>query len=178
MIIFRLELSEAGTGIFSGHIDTTTPKDGKIDQAGYANMTTVERTKSFFRLDPYQWGAYTHMVFRVRGDGRTYLINLSMEKDMDMAFFDVHSYNLYTRGGPYWQYTKIPFSKFVYASKATVQDAQGPLLLNNVLRVGITLADKINGPFRLEIDYIGCMFDETHEEEHAYEMYNFDRPMQ
>jgi NADH dehydrogenase [ubiquinone] 1 alpha subcomplex assembly factor 1 len=57
------------------------------------------------------------------------------------------------------------------ASKGRVQDNQGPLPLERITSFGITAGDKINGPFRLEIDYIGLEYDPSHTEVHAYEKY-------
>ena len=37
--------------------------------------------------------------------------------------------------------------------------------------MGITVADNNPGPFQLEIDYIGIMYDAAHKEHFAYEMY-------
>jgi NADH dehydrogenase [ubiquinone] 1 alpha subcomplex assembly factor 1 len=41
--------------------------------------------------------------------------------------------------------------------------------------MGISAGDKINGPFHLEIDYIGLEFDPSHKESFAYEMYRMPR---
>lgn len=49
---------------------------------------------------------------------------------------------------------------------------QSPLPLTRITHFGITVSDKADGPFQLEVDYIGAEFDPTHHEETAYEMYN------
>lgn len=66
---------------------------------------------------------------------------------------------------------QIPFSKFFFASKGRIQDRQSPLLLTRISHFGITVSDKADGPFQLEIDYIGADFDPNHHEETAYETY-------
>lgn len=63
--------------------------------------------KSFKRKTSYEWSQYTHVVLKVRGDGRQYLVNLSTEGIYDLNWFNLYSYPLYTRGGPYWQITKV-----------------------------------------------------------------------
>lgn len=70
---------------------------------------------------------------------------------------------------------QIPFSKFFLSSKGRIQDKQCPIPLHRVTNFGITLGDKINGPFQLEIDYIGLEYDPNHYEEFAYEMYKTDK---
>lgn len=67
--------------------------------------------------------------------------------------------------------SQIPFSKFYLTSKGRIQDHQAPPPLHRITHFGITAADKINGPFRLEIDYIGLEYDPSHTEQHAYEHY-------
>jgi NADH dehydrogenase [ubiquinone] 1 alpha subcomplex assembly factor 1 len=61
------------------------------------------------------------------------------------------------------------------ASKGRIQDKQFPLHLSFVSHFGITLADKNDGPFRLEIDWIGLEYDPTHVEDFAYEQYKVDK---
>lgn len=70
---------------------------------------------------------------------------------------------------------QIPFSKFFLNSKGRVQDKQAPMNRTQVVSVGISAGDRINAPFRLEIDYIGLYSDPDHCEEFAYEMYQLPR---
>jgi NADH dehydrogenase [ubiquinone] 1 alpha subcomplex assembly factor 1 len=58
------------------------------------------------------------------------------------------------------------------SSKGRIQDKQEPIPLNRLTSFGITAGDKTEGPFHLEIDYIGLEFDPSHKEVTAYETYN------
>jgi len=165
-------MSSIGTGIFSGILSTQLPKDGRIKYAGYCNITTKPKQKSFKRVIYHDWTNYTHLVLRIRGDGRTYNLLISNRGFYDLTWNDMYYYPLYTRGGPYWQLVKIPFSKFVFSSKGRIQDDQIPLMLHEVSTFGITTADDISGNFKLEIAYIGLEFTENHTEECAYETYD------
>ncbi|XP_060003753.1 complex I intermediate-associated protein 30, mitochondrial isoform X3 [Lagenorhynchus albirostris] len=63
----------------------------------------------------------------------------------------------------------IPFSKFFFSNRGRIRDAQYQLLLDKISSIGFTLADKVDGPFFLEIDFIGVFTDPAHTEEFAYE---------
>ncbi|XP_072929980.1 complex I intermediate-associated protein 30, mitochondrial [Epargyreus clarus] len=171
----NLSMSPAGRVNFHGHLDVRVPKDGRIKKAGYCAFRSKRIRKSFKREATYDWNLYNTLVLKVRGDGRSYLLNISCEGSYDIAWNDIYHYVLYTRGGPYWQVAKIPFSKFILGSKGRIQDKQTRMRLDRVTHFGITCADKINGPFNLEIEYVGLEFDPTHDEEFAYEMYKTER---
>ncbi|KAJ8898255.1 hypothetical protein PR048_003615, partial [Dryococelus australis] len=277
----ELSVSPTGNALFSGSLNTQVPRDGRIKKAGYCNMRSMRARKSFKRDSFLDWSVYTHLVLRVRGDGRSYMINLATCGAFDILWNDMFNYILFTRGGPYWQVAKvittlnsevlragkgdevsmeqrwnkrvgetgdpqenpptsgivwhnshvgnvvvmigwipggkdtkvdedgvgrtlwwlrrpkasgaggcrrggdplvagtisgaIPFSKFFLASKGRIQDKQSPIPLSKVTNVGISVGDKVNGPFNLEIDYIGVEFDPSHTEEFAYEMYRTPR---
>lgn len=186
-----LGLSPTGKGLFSGTLSTQLIKDGKAKRAGYCNMKSIQPQKSFKRDSFYNWRLYTHLVMRVRGDGRSYFINLGAAGYFDMSWNDQFHYALFTRGGPHWQISKvlttsfhdfapilnlvnlfqIPFSKFFFSSKGRIQDSQSPVPLDRITSFGITAGDKINAPFHLEIDYIGLEYDPSHKETSAYEQY-------
>ncbi|KYN08724.1 PREDICTED: complex I intermediate-associated protein 30, mitochondrial [Cyphomyrmex costatus] len=168
----KLEMSSTGTGVFSGTLSSRLPKDGKIKYAGYCNMTSTPKFKSFKRNAYHDWSNYTHLVLRIRGDGRCYILNIATRGIFDLTWNDVYHYVLYTRGGPYWQYVRVPFSKFVFSSKGRLQDRQIPIIQHEITNFGISLADSVSGHFRLEIDYIGLEYDKLHKEEFAYESYD------
>ncbi|KAL2718419.1 hypothetical protein V1478_012295 [Vespula squamosa] len=170
----KLELNPEGKAIFSGKLDTRIPKSGKITNAGYCALKTVTFRKSFKRETRLNWELYNHLVMRIRGDGRTYMINIGTKGLYDLHWNDLYNYVIYTRGGPYWQYVKIPFSKFFLSSHGRIQDDQSPIPLNNISSFGIIASDRIPGSFKLEIDYIGVVYDPFEWEEFAYEMYKID----
>lgn len=120
---------------------------------------------------------YNTLVIRLRGDGRSYLINLATEGYFDVMWNDVYHYILFTRGGPHWQTARIPFSKFFLSSKGRIQDKQCPIPLNKITNIGFSVGARggYDGPFSLEIDYIGLEFDPSHTETFAYEMYKQDK---
>ncbi|XP_055585717.1 complex I intermediate-associated protein 30, mitochondrial [Uranotaenia lowii] len=169
----NFELSPAGFGLFHGKLESRAPKDGRIKKAGYANIRSQRIRKSFKRDAFFEWEQYNTLVLKVRGDGRTYLINLASEGYYDILWNDVYHYVLYTRGGPHWQTARIPFSKFFLSSKGRVQDSQAPIPLNRISNIGFSVGSRggHDGQFRLEFDYIGVEYDPSHTEEFAYEMY-------
>lgn len=169
----KFELSPGGFGLFHGTLESRVPKDGRIKRSGYANMKSIRVRKSFKREAFYEWGQYNTLVMKIRGDGRSYLINLASEGSFDILWNDIYHYVLFTRGGPHWQYVRIPFSKFFLASKGRVQDNQAAVPLNKISSIGFSVGARggHEGQFRLEFDYIGVEYDPSHNEEFAYEMY-------
>ncbi|XP_076283624.1 complex I intermediate-associated protein 30 isoform X2 [Lasioglossum baleicum] len=137
----KLDFTLSGTGLFHGELNPRLPKDGTIGKAGYCNITTVTKRKSFKRKTTYSLDPYNSVILRVRGDGRCYMLNLLQKGMLDIT-----------------------------CSKGGVLDDQRPLPPNMVTHFGITLGDKNHGPFKLEIDYIGVCYDATLFEDCAYEM--------
>ncbi|OAD56813.1 putative complex I intermediate-associated protein 30, mitochondrial, partial [Eufriesea mexicana] len=167
----KLELSTYGTGIFHGVLDTRIPKDGVTTNSGYCNITTVPKLKSFKRLDFYNWYQYNELILRIRGDGRCYMLNILPEPLIDITRYLGFHYFVYTRGGPYWQIVRIPFSKFLASLKGEIYENQFRMMAGSVKNFGITVADKKSGPFRLEIDYIAVSNNTNLFETFAYEEY-------
>ncbi|BES88628.1 complex I intermediate-associated protein [Nesidiocoris tenuis] len=172
----KFTLNPSGHALFSGTLSTDVPKDGQIKRAGYCAIRTLRASKSFKRDSYWDWTGFSHLVIRCRGDGRSYMLNLYTMGYYDQLWNDVYHYPLYTRGGPYWQTTRIPFSKFFFASKGTIQDLQSPISLDSISHFGITASDRYSGNFQLEIDYIATTFDpSTQYETFAYEHYKLPK---
>ncbi|KAM5235796.1 complex I intermediate-associated protein 30, mitochondrial [Ctenodactylus gundi] len=157
------------SALLYGTLSSEVPRDGESGQSGYCAMNSRVRMGAFNRRKPYDWTHFNTLYLRVRGDGRPWMVNIREEVEFLQRKDQMYSYFLFTRGGPYWQEVKIPFSKFFFSNKGRIRDAQSKLLLDKISSIGFTLADKVDGPFFLEIDFIGVFTDPTHIEEFAYE---------
>lgn len=168
-----LTTTSAGTALFQGVLNTEVPKDGQSTHAGYCNIRSPLNKLSFQRQIPYDWSRYTHMYLRVRGDGRNYMLVIQMDRYYSHLAFDMYNYPLYTRGGPYWQIVKVPLSHFFLAFRGRTQDQQYLVSLDQIKYFSITAADNIDGPFRLEIDYIALVRDNLadNRKDFRYELY-------
>jgi len=170
----HLDLSPLGHAVLRGDLSSRVPADGRTQNAGYVNIASKKKRKSFAReVLMEDWGVFTHLTMNIRGDGRKYMLNMQVKRDFDLLWNDRWHYPLYTRGGPYWQYVKIPWSKFYLGSRGRIQDKQHKIPLDaGVVGMSITLMDQITGPFQLEIKDISLHADYTEDrEEFAYEMY-------
>lgn len=161
----------SNTCFLYGTLSSTPPRDGETRYSGYCTMRSKQQLASFDRKKHYDWSSFNTLHLRVRGDGRPWMINIAAETYFSHQKDDIYSYFLYTRGGPYWQDIKIPFSKFFLTHRGRIQDDQHPLWLDKINTIGFTLGDKADGPFQLEIDFIGVSKDYAHTEEFAYEVY-------
>ena len=141
--------------LFFGDLNTTTPQDGRTARSGYVSVKSVMKRAAFNRKNFLPFEHYDALRLKIRGDGRTYFMNIHLDNYIDMHWFDLHQYPIYTRGGPYWQDVIIPFSKFYLLNKGAIQDAQGRFAQHEVTNISFTLCDRINGPFRLELAQIG-----------------------
>ncbi|XP_010164621.1 complex I intermediate-associated protein 30, mitochondrial [Antrostomus carolinensis] len=154
-----------------GTLNTEVPRDGETKYSGYCSMRAKPPMGSFARKKYYDWSNFNSLYLRVRGDGRPWMVNIYTDPYFSHQKDDLYNYFMFTRGGPYWEEIKIPFSKFFLSSRGRVQDDQHPIWLDKIRTLGFTIGDKVDGPFQLEIDFIGLINDRAHTEEFAYETY-------
>ncbi|CAM4578827.1 complex I intermediate-associated protein 30, mitochondrial [Caretta caretta] len=159
------------TALLYGTLNTEAPRDGETEYSGYCAMRAKLPKGAFEKKKYYDWSNFNSLYLRIRGDGRPWMINIYTNPYFSHQKDDLYNYFIFTRGGPYWQEIKIPFSKFFLSSRGRIQDDQHPLWLDKISTVGFTLGDKADGPFQLEIDFIGLLNDRAHTEEFAYEKY-------
>ncbi|XP_008845017.1 complex I intermediate-associated protein 30, mitochondrial [Nannospalax galili] len=157
------------SALLYGTLSSEAPQDGDSSQSGYCAMISRIRRGAFERKLPYDWSQFNTLYLRVRGDGRPWMVNIRQDTDLIQRKNQMYCYFMFTRGGPYWQEIKIPFSKFFFSNQGRIRDVQSQLILDKISSIGFTLADKVDGPFFLEIDFIGVFADPAHSEEFAYE---------
>jgi len=167
----KFERTDRGTALFSGTLSGRLPMDGRIQRAGWCAIKSDERRAFLRRVRMYDWQYFSHLIIKLRGDGRSYKVLLHVQEFIDMQWGDNYSYPLHTHGGPYWQYEKIPFPRFFKTCGGRIQDRQQAMPRFRINAIGITLMDRIDGDFRLELGFVGAVNDITHAEKFAYEQY-------
>jgi monofunctional biosynthetic peptidoglycan transglycosylase len=103
----------------------------------------------------YQLDGYTNITAHVRGDGRTYQLRLRT----DDGFEGISYQSEFETAEGEWIIVELPFSEFMATFHGRrVPDA--PVLdPGNIRQIGFLIADKKEGFFRLEIDWIGAYME-------------------
>jgi monofunctional biosynthetic peptidoglycan transglycosylase len=93
---------------------------------------------------------HSGLALRVRGDGRSYQVRLRTNRQFDgvayMAEFQ-------TRAGA-WQTIEIPFSAFEATYRGMKPRGAPELVPGEVRQLGLLIGDKVEGPFRLDVEWI------------------------
>uniref|UniRef100_A0A8C3VSI8 Complex I intermediate-associated protein 30, mitochondrial n=1 Tax=Catagonus wagneri TaxID=51154 RepID=A0A8C3VSI8_9CETA len=150
-------------------LSSEAPQDGESGQSGHCAMISKVSRGHFEIKKSYDWSQFNTLYLCVHGDGQTWTVYIREDMDIIQRKDQMYSYFMFTHGGTYWQEVKIPFSKFFFSNQGRIQDAQYQLLLDKISSIVLALADKLDGPFFLEIDFIGIFTDPAHTEEFPYE---------
>ena len=136
-----------------GTISLELPRDGrnKMLGAGYAGFRTHDRRASMFGGRFWNVDPYTYLALRVRSDdGRPYLVNLQTDS---IEPTDLHQHRLYAPPGR-WQTLLINFDDFVRTNFGTVVEPESDMMRGRVASVGISLTDRVPGPFSICVERI------------------------
>lgn len=167
----KLDVNKNGRLEFSGYLNCDKlPLDGQTFRTGFAHLSSPFKKTGFGLESYFNWNYFNHFVIRFKGDGRTYRILLKPQSLQGMQTESYYEYLLYTRGGPYWQVAKIPFSKFILCCGGRIQNKPSPLASMKIQSFAFTLV-KYTGPYKLEISHIGVHRDERNYQDYDYEGY-------
>jgi monofunctional biosynthetic peptidoglycan transglycosylase len=132
----RFTVANPGTAVFSGVVSLE-------NNGGFASAN----------LKPTQFdvNGFDGIRFRVRGDGKRYKITLKND-----GAFNGFSYRFeFTTKDGEWLTVDAPFPSFIPKFMGETTSAP-PIDRARIKTFGFLIADKQNGPFRLEIDWIGA----------------------
>lgn len=96
-------------------------------------------------------GGSKGVMLRVKGDGRTYQLRFSTDAEYRGREMSFHAGFPTTKGE--WTEVKVPFERFVGSWRGT-ELPDKTFDPSKIRRLGLQLADKMEGPFELQVDWI------------------------
>ena len=133
-------IAETGAAVFAGNVSLE-------NNGGFASVRSPVGT--------YDLSKHKGIVLRVKGDGKGYKLNLKTDAEFDSILYQAE----FGTEKEKWQLIKLPFSKFVPTYHGFVPPDAPKLDTKEIRRFGFLIADKQQGPFRLEIAWIKAYSD-------------------
>ena len=131
----RIELSPTATAIFSGQLSLE-------NNGGFASIRR--------RAENYSLEGCTHVMLKVKGDGRTYQFRVNTDDQYDGIAYRT----LFATDNHDWQTLTLPFDSFSASFKGKPVPGAPVLHPEQIRQIGFLLADKQPGSFCLEIAWI------------------------
>lgn len=136
------QITEKGTLLFTGNISLE-------NRGGFASIRT--------RPTALGLEGYSVMAVRVKGDGRTYYLDLRTSGNAAGSYrAPLETVN------DTWREFRIPLETFEFAAFGRRIASAQRLEAGNIQSVGFTLADSQSGPFRMEVDWIRGEIPDAH----------------
>lgn len=135
-------ISEGGFHITD---DNTLVFAGNLSLENRGGFTSIRSRPSALGLEEFE-----KLSVRLKGDGRSYFINLMTSPGRSASSFRAP---IRTQKDT-WQEIRIDLKDFVYTSFGRVLSGVAPVKPKDIQSVGFTLSDKKPGPFRLEVSWV------------------------
>ena len=131
----RISISKGKAALFEGVVSLE-------NYGGFASIRSLPRD--------FELSGYKGLVVSVKGDGKNYRLRLRMDETYEGIAYQAH----FSTEEDTWIEARLSFDEFapVYRGQ-TVSDAP-PLDITTIRRLGFMIADKQDGPFRLEIEWV------------------------
>jgi len=135
----------AAKAIFEGSLSLEIPSGTRIIRSGYASVMSPKET-----LDLSEFDALEIMA---KGDGRIYVVNMAPDVfGVPHVLFQCALISTKT-----WTKHILPFSDFVMTIRGYEAENPVGMSVDRVNSLGLLMAERRNGPFRLEIDYVKAL---------------------
>ena len=137
---------------FYGSISTDLPRNRpQVQRTGYAGWRNKDRPATIFGKSLWDVDPYTYLALRVKSDGRKYFVNVQTES---VVYTDLHQHRLHARKPGEWETVLIDFNAFVRTNHGEVVEPQTEMMRQKVRTVGVSLTDRVPGPFDLAISKV------------------------
>eukprot|EP01134_Creolimax_fragrantissima_P008279 CFRG8279T1 len=163
--------SKRNSVVFSGVLSTKVPQH--LKRSGYCAMRSkiLPDKNALFKIrGNYDLSDYDSLEIRFRGDGRAYAVNIQTDGLQEQ---DLYQTFIYTKGGPEWETLRLPLRDFALTYRGFMQNHQTTLNAANIRTVGFLLADRLDGPFSLEVESVDATsWDKSYSQLDTYRRYN------
>ena len=102
------------------------------------------------RPQDYQLGSYNGMTIRLKGDGKRYKFRIRSNDNFDGISYTI---DIETEAGQ-WQDHRFLFSDMQATFRGRIFPDYSALEASSIRQIGFLIADKQEGPFKLEVDWI------------------------
>ncbi|GAA5811140.1 hypothetical protein MFLAVUS_004569 [Mucor flavus] len=150
----NLEMTPEGVGKFYGEISLELPANREIKQSGYAAMRTKPKDQTMFGTPCWDTSLFRYLALHVKGDKRKYFVNIQTD---GVVKTDLFQHRLFLRTPGQWETVMIPFKDFILTNNGMIQEDQIEMFRQKVKTVGISLMDRQEGPFEIQVEWIKSM---------------------
>ena len=132
----KISVSEEKLLIFSGEVSLE-------NNGGFASLRSP--------IDDYDFSDYEGFLLKIKGDGKTYNLSFRSTK-----YFTGYNYTQkFQTEKDSWQIVSLPFKDFNLKYYGKEISSFKPPDQSNIKQLSILISDKQQGPFRIEIEWIG-----------------------
>jgi NADH dehydrogenase [ubiquinone] 1 alpha subcomplex assembly factor 1 len=131
----EMHLTEEGTAVFEGRLSLE-------NSGGFASVRSVPHA--------YDLNGYQGLVLRLRGDGRRYVVRFRTERSIDGPGYEAE----FETVAETWVTVYVPFEETVPTFRGRRLEGFPKLAGERIRQIGLMIADKQPGPFRLEVAWI------------------------
>jgi NADH dehydrogenase [ubiquinone] 1 alpha subcomplex assembly factor 1 len=137
---------------FYGAISTDLPRNRpQVQRTGYAGWRNRDRAATIFGKSLWDLDPYAYLVLRVKSDGRKYFVNIQTES---IVYTDLHQHRLHAQKPGEWETLVIKLNAFVRTNHGEVVEPQTEMMRQKIRTIGVSLTDRVPGPFDLSISRI------------------------
>jgi monofunctional biosynthetic peptidoglycan transglycosylase len=124
---------------------------GELSLENYGGFASVRTNPQDFQLT-----GYAGLILRVKGDGKRYRLRLRTDDKFEGIAYQAS----FMTQSEKWIDVQLPFREFVPVFRGRVVSDAPILQPDRVRRIGFMIADKQEGPFCLEIDWVKAYSDQ------------------
>jgi len=131
----RVSITDNKAALFQGVLSLE-------NYGGFASMRTHPRE--------FDLAGFNGLMIRINGDGKDYRLRLRTDTSYEGIAYQAH----FSTEQDHWIIVRLPFDIFIPVFRGRIIEDAPQLDIAAIQRIGFMVADKQEGPFRLEIEWV------------------------